>query len=349
MSAELHEKPPHAILQEMLFGAWTAKILAEVVRLGVPDALAAGPMTAGELVRGAGIRAHPGALHRALRACASLGIVSEDEEGRFGPTRLSALLTRDAPGTMKGYVEFSGGLLWKVWTGLPEALATETPQARAQLGMEFFEYLAAHPKSLEDFGEALKVHSAVVNKGVLERYDFSGIRTFVDVGAGFGHLAVAVLGKYLDTRGVVFDLPEVVDAAPVRVPVRSDAIGQRLTYVAGDMFKSVPPADAYVLKLILHDWDDASCATILRNCCEKLEPGGRVIAIDAVLPPLGDVSDVPSKLLDINMMMLLPGKERTRVEWEALYRGAGLAITAMIPIPDAYNTVVIEGRRIVER
>jgi hypothetical protein len=101
-----------------------------------------------------------------------------------------------------------------------------------------------------------------------------------------------------------------------------------------------------VLKLILHDWDDASCAKILENVCARLEPGGRVISIDAVMPPLGDVSDVPSKLLDINMMLLLPGRERTRVEWEALYRGAGLAITAMIPIPDAYNTFVIEGRRV---
>lgn len=345
VSAEGHEKPPHAVLQEMLFGAWTAKILSEVVRLEVPDAVAGGARTAEELVRDAGIRAHPGALHRALRACAALGIFTEDSAGRFGPTRLSELLTREAPGTMKGYVEFSGNLLWKVWTGLPEALATSEPQARAQLGMEFFEYLAADPKSLDSFGEALKAHSAVVNKGVLDRYDFSGIRKLVDVGAGFGHLVIAVLGKYLDVHGVVFDLPEVIEAAPTKVPVRSEAIAKRLTYMAGDMFESVPPADAYVLKLIMHDWDDESCARILRNVAEKLEPGGRVIAVDAVLPPLGDVSDVPTKLLDINMMLLLPGKERTRVEWEALYRGAGLAITAMIPIPDAYNTFVIEGRR----
>jgi hypothetical protein len=334
------------MLLEMLFGAWTAKILAEVVRLDVPDAIAEGPLTADELVRKAGIRAHPVALHRALRACAALGIVTEDSVGRFGPTRLSALLTRDAPGTMKRFVEYSGGLLWKVWTGLPEGLATAAPQARAQLGQDFFEYLAAHPSSLEEFGETLKVHSAVVNKGVLERYDFSGIRTLVDVGAGFGHLAIAVLGKYLETRGVVFDLPEVIDAAPVQVPVSSDSIARRLTYVPGDMLESVPPADAYVLKLILHDWDDAACAKILENVCARLEPGGRVISIDTILPPLGDVSDVPSKLLDVNMMLLLPGKERTRVEWEALYRGAGLVITAMIPIPDAYNTFVIEGRRV---
>jgi SAM-dependent methyltransferase len=333
----------------MLFGAWTAKILSEVVRLEVPDAVADGALTADELVRKAGIRAHPGALHRALRACAALGVFTEDSAGRFGPTRLSALLTRDAPGAMKRYVEFSGGLLWRVWTGLPEALATAEPQARAQLGMEFFDYLSAHPRSLEDFSEALKAHSAVVNKGLLERYDFSGIRRLIDVGAGFGQLVIEVLAKYLDVHGVVFDLPEVVDAAPTKMPVRSAAIAKRMEYVRGDMFESVPPADAYVLKLILHNWDDASCATILRNVAEELEPGGRVIAVDAVLPPLGDVSDVPTKLLDINMLLLLPGKERTRVEWEALYRGAGLAITAMIPIPDTYNTFVIEGRRVAER
>ena len=343
-----HEKPPHAVLFEMLFGAWTAKILAEVVRLDVPDALAHGPMTADELVRKSGIRAHPVALHRALRACAALGIVTEDVGGRFGPTRLSALLTRNTPGTLKRFVEYSGGTLWKIWTGLPEGLATGTPQARSQLGLDFFAYLAANPQALEEFGETLKSHSAVANKGVLERYDFGGIRQLVDVGTGYGPLTIAVLEKYPEVRGVVFDVPEVIDAAPTRLPVINDAVARRLSYAPGDMFKGVPPADAYVLKLILHDWDDESCATILANVCARLECGGRVIAIDNVMPPLGDVSDVPQKLLDVNMMLLLPGKERTRLEWEALYRGAGLSIIAMIPIPDAFNMFVIEGRRIAD-
>lgn len=349
MSAGPHEKPPHAVLFEMLFGAWTAKILAEVVRLDVPDALTEGPLTADELVRSAGIRAHPVALHRALRACAALGIVTEDSAGRFGPTRLSALLTRNAPGTLKRFVEYSGGTLWKIWTGLPEGLATGQSQARVQLGMDFFDYLAAHPKALEEFGETLKAHSAIANIGVMERYDFSGVRTLVDVGAGYGPLTIAVLEKYPEIRGVVFDLPEVIDAAPTSLPVTNDSVARRLRYEAGDMFKEVPPADAYVLKLILHDWDDASCATILANVCARLERGGRVICIDNVMPPLGDVSDVPQKLLDVNMMLLLPGKERTRVEWEALYRGAGLSITAMIPVPDAFNMFIIEGRRSGDR
>jgi SAM-dependent methyltransferase len=338
------EKPPHAMLMEMLFGTWTAKILAEIVRLDVPDAVAQGAMTAEDLVRRAGIRANPLALHRALRACAALGIVSEDAEGRFGPTRLSALLTH-TPASLKRLVEYSGGTLWKVWTGLPEGLATGEPQARAQLGMEFFDYLAANPRALEEFGDTSKAHGMVATKGVLERYDFGGIRKLVDVGAGFGVLSLAVVERYPEIQAVVFDLPQVIAQAPKQLSVASPAVAERLRFVAGDMFEDVPPADAYVLKLILHDWDDAACAAILRNVCRRLERGGRLIAIDAVLPPLGDVSDVPSKLLDVNMMLLSRGKERTRVEWEALYRGAGLAITAMIPIPDAFNTFVIEGRR----
>jgi hypothetical protein len=348
LSAGLHEKPPHAVLFEMLFGAWTAKILAEIVRLDVPDVLVEGPMTADDLVRKAGIRANPMALHRALRACAALGIVTEDSLGKFGPTRLSALLTRDAPGTLKRLVEYSGGTLWKVWTGLPEGLATGNSQARAQLGMEFFDYLAANPQALEEFSETAKAHGAVANMGVMERYDFSGIHTLVDVGGNHGALTIAVLEKYAEIRGVVFDRPEVIEAAPAKLPVKNASVARRLRYEPGDMFKQVPPADAYVLKLILHDWDDASCATILKNVCTRLERGGRVIAIDSVMPPLGDVSNVPSKLLDVNMMLLLSGKERTRVEWEALYRGAGLAITAMIPLPDAFHMFIIEGRRAVE-
>jgi hypothetical protein len=342
------EKPPHAILYEMLFGAWTAKVLTEVVRLDVPDALDAGPMTAAELVARGGIKAEPRALHRALRACAALGVFTEDAAGRFGPTRLSKLLTTHAPASMKGSFEYSGELLWRVWSGLAEGLATGQPQARAQLGMEFFEYLAAHPSALQTFGATLKAHNAVTNKGVLERYDFSGIRHLVDVGGSFGHLMIGVLERYPGiVRGVVFDRPETVAMAPSEMPVRDANVAARLEYVGGNMFEDVPPAaDAYVLKFVLHNWDDASCARLLKNVTARLQRGGRVLCIDNVLPPLGDTSDVPSKLQDLNMMLLLPGRERTRADWEALYAEAGLAVSALIPVPDTFAAFVIEGRRI---
>ena len=319
----VEEKPPHAILFEMLFGAWTAKILAEVVRLDVPDALAAGPMTAPELVVGGGIKADPRALHRALRACAALGVFTEDTRGRFGPTRLSALLMRDVPGSFKRMVEYSGGMLWQVWSGLSAGLATGQPQARAQLGMDFFDYLAAHPASLQTFAETLKAHSAVTNKSVLERYPEI-------------------------VRAVVFDRPETVAMAPIEVPVRDANIAARLDYVGGNMFEDVPPADAFVLKFVLHNWDDASCARLLKNVSARLERGGRIICVESVLPPLGDTSNVPGKLQDLNMMLLLPGRERTRAEWEAFYSDAGLKITAMTPIPDTFGAFVIEGRRVAD-
>jgi hypothetical protein len=344
------EKPPQAILLEMAFGAWTAKILTEVVRLDVPDALDAGPMTAPELVARGGIKANPQALHRALRACAALGIVTEDSTGRFGPTRLSTLLMRDTPGSMKRAFEYSGGLLWQVWSGLPAGLATGQAQAHAQLGMEFFDYLAAHPDSLQTFGETLKAHSAVTNKGVLERYDFSGIRRLVDVGGAFGHLMIGVLERYPEVvRAVVFDRPETVAMAPIEVPVRDASVAARLEYVGGNMFEDVPPAaDAYVLTFVLHNWDDASCARVLKNVSARLERGGRIICVDSVLPPLGDTGNVPGKLQDLNMMLLLSGRERTRADWEALYRDAGLALTAMLPVPDTFGAFVIEGRRIAD-
>jgi hypothetical protein len=129
--------------------------------------------------------------------------------------------------------------------------------------------------------------------------------------------------------------------------VQDANVAGRLEYVGGNMFEDVPPAaDAYVLKFVLHNWDDASCARLLKNVTARLQRGGRVLCIDNVLPPLGDTSDVPSKLQDLNMMLLLPGRERTRADWEALYAEAGLAVSALIPVPDTFAAFVIEGRRI---
>jgi O-methyltransferase domain len=112
------------------------------------------------------------------------------------------------------------------------------------------------------------------------------------------------------------------------------------------MFRDhLPFSDAFVLKMIIHDWDDPRCISVLRNCCKQLDANGRVICIDAVLPPLGDTSDAPGKLLYVNMMLVLPGKERTRAEWEALYHEAGLELRAVIPIPDTFGTCIVEGRK----
>jgi hypothetical protein len=338
--------PPHVVIFQMLMGGWTTKLLSEVTRLGVPDVLHQhGPLTSAEVVQRGSIRADPRALQRALRACAALGVFGEDPAGRFSPTPISEILTRDTPGSLKRLTEFQGGLLWKVWTGLSQGLETGQPQARAQLGMEWFEYLSAHPAAMEEFAEAMKANSFTVNHGLLAHYDFSGIRKIVDVGGGLGHLAIALLGKYEQLRAVVLDLPDVIAAGRQRLPVAAPALVERLEYAAGDMFQSVPSADAYLLKMIIHDWDDSRCVTVLRNCRAQLEDHGRIVCVDVVLPPLGDTSDAPGKLLDVNMMLVLPGKERTQAEWEQLYQDAGLEVRAIVPIPDAYGTCIVEGRK----
>src|SRR5262249_17928060 len=243
--------PPRAVIMQMLIGSWIPKVLSEVTRLGVPDALKEyGPLTARELTQRGMVRADTDGLHRALRACAAVGIFSEDASGKFGPTAISELLTRSAPGSLKKLTEVTGGLLWKVWNGLPEALQTGLPQARAQLGMDFFEYLTAHPAAMEDFGEAMKANSFNLTRALLAHYDFSSIRKIVDVGGGFGHLVVSLLERYPDVRGVLFELPEVIAAARVQLPVADASIAARLEYVEGDMFSDdLPPADAFVLKM----------------------------------------------------------------------------------------------------
>jgi hypothetical protein len=331
---------------QLLVGSWVPKVMAEVTRLGVPDALKEyGPSTAVELTQ-RGIVANNDALHRALRACAALGIFSEDASGRFGLNAISELLTRSAPGSLKKLTEVTGGLLWKIWNGLPEGLQTGLPQAHAQLGMDFFEYLTAHPASMEDFGEAMKANSFNVTRGLLAHYDFSGIRKVIDVGGGFGHLVVSLLERYPNLHGVLFELPEVIAGARQQLPVADSSIAARLEYIGGNMFRDdLPPADAFVLKMIIHDWDDARCVSLLENCCKRIDANGRVICIDAVLPPLGDTADAPGKLLDVNMMLVLPGKERTRAEWEALYRKAGLKLYGITPIPDTFGTCIMEGRK----
>lgn len=337
---------PRSMLLQMITGYWVTKLVSEVTRLGIPDALERhGLLTAAELTQRAQVQAHPQALERALRACAALGVVSEDAEARFGPTAISKLLTRDAPGSLKALAEYQARLPWQLWTGLPEALRTGEPQANAQLGMPFFEYLSAHPDSMAEFAEAMKANSFNANHGVLAHYDFSGVRKIVDVGGGLGHLVLALLERYPQLQGIVFDLPDVVAAARRQLQVENPSAAGRLEYAAGDMFAALPAADAYILKMVIHDWDDARGIAILRGCRERLEGDGPVICVDIVLPPFGDVSDAIGKLLDLNIMLAVPGKERTRAEWEALYRAAGLEVTAIIPIPDRFGLCIIEGRK----
>jgi hypothetical protein len=343
-TATAPQPPPQAVVMQMSLGAWVSKVIADISRFNVPDVLKQhGALTAAELVSQHAIDAQPEYLERALRVCAGLGVVTEDAAGRFGPTQLSDCLTVDSPVSVKKMVEILGTpWFWRIWAGFGDAVRTGQPQAENQIGLDFWSYLKANPKDMEDFGESMKSNSVNSLRGVLEHCDFLGVKKVADIGGGFGHLAVALLEKYPGLRGVVLDMPDLIPIARKNLHV-DDAVAARLEYVGGDMFESVPPADVYIMKHIIHDWDDARCIRLLQNCRSSMTGDGRVISVDAILPPLGDTSCLSAKLLDVNMMVLIPGKERTRKQWDAVYDAAGLRIERVTSIQDNFGTSIIEG------
>jgi hypothetical protein len=336
--------PPQAVVMQMVMGAWVTKVISEATRLGIPDVVKKhGSMRASEMVANAGIGASPDALERVLRACASLGVFTEDATGKFGPTDLSEVLTSDSPVSVKKLVEAVGGPWYKGWTELLEALKTGKPQVRKVFGLEWWDYLNANPKELEDFGEAMKSNSLNSLRGVLENCDFAGVGKVVDIGGGFGHLAVALLEKYRSLQAVVLDVPELIPVARERFQVGDAAVATRLEYVGGDMFESVPAADVYIMKHIIHDWEDEKCVRLLDNCRRSMKGDGRVICVDSVLPPMGDTAGTPAKLLDILMLVFITGRERTADQWTKLYRASGLEIRSITPIRDNFGTSIVEG------
>ncbi len=328
--------PPQGVVMQMVMAAWTSQTVSSVTRLGVPDLLQAhGALTARQLTEAHGVDARPELLERALRACAGVGVFTEDAEGRFGPTPLSEVLTSSSPSSVKAFVELIGGRWWPLVGGLSDTL-------RAGQALPAPRGTPPSEEETERFGQAMRSRKDST-RAVLDHWDFTGARTLVDVGGGFGHLAMAILERYPDLRASVLDLPHVVKVAQ-RHAAGEEAGGRaRLSFVGGDMFAAVPPGDTYLLRAIIHDWDDASATRVLQNCRAGLREGGRVLCVDNVLPPLGDTTCSGAKLLDMLMMVSLPGKERTEAEWRALYTAAGLRVASVTRINPRSGESIVEG------
>lgn len=336
--------PPEGVVMQMVMGAWISSTISGVTRLDIPDLLQEhGPSTAAQLTNEHGVEANTSALERALRACASLGLFTESAAGVFGLTPLSEVLTRSSPASVKGITEMFGASWWRVWSGLKEAVETGVSQATAQLGMEYWDYCNENPEELAAFGEAMKSNSHRSTQGVLAHCDFSGARKIVDVAGGLGHLVIALLERYPDLRGVLLDLPTIVPLAEQHRESVDASVRERLEIRGGDMFEAVPSGDVYIMKHIIHDWDDARCIKLLRNCRQSMDGEGRVICVDSVLPPMGDTGATPAKLLDLNMLVSFQGKERTREQWDKLYAEANMKIVSVTPLQDNFGTSIIEG------
>jgi predicted O-methyltransferase YrrM len=257
-----------------------------------------------------------------MRALAGMNVFTELAPDTFGLTPLAATLRSGAPGSLRQLARFEGmPVRMRAFDELIYSVRSGRPAFPRVHGTDWWSYLAAVPEHAALFNDAMGDLSRQVHAAAVEACDLSGVRRLVDIGGGHGHLVATILGRYPEMSAVVFDRPEVV-AGAANVLAEAE-VGDRATVVGGNFFAAVPAgADAYLMSMILHDWDDQDAVRILRNVRTAMPPDGRVIVVDAVLPESGAAH--PGRLGDIIMLALHPGRERSEAEFAALLEAAGL-------------------------
>jgi hypothetical protein len=305
----------------------------------VADALEPAPVQVNELA--AKVGAHPQALYRVLRACTAVGVFTEQPGQTFANNALSQTLRSNVPGSMRDFaIAQSAPGHWRPWEQLTQVVKTGKSSATEALGCELWDWYGSHAEESAAFSGAMDNLSAQVAAEVTKAIDFSDVGRVVDVGGAKGTLVSAVLRAFPKTKGVLLDLPHVVE--PVKKTLAAVGLAERCEAVAGDFFKAVPQGDVMLLKQILHDWNDEQCITLLRNCAESLPTGGRVLVVEMVISEDGSPS--PAHLMDINMLVLLPGKERTATEYAKLFAAAGLELERVHPTHSPFSIVEAKKR-----
>ncbi|MEV0898063.1 methyltransferase [Actinoplanes sp. NPDC049802] len=311
-------------LLRMAEGLGAARLLQLAVEFDVAGLLVDGPRSAEELAEKTAT--HPKALHRLLRALAGVGVCTEAPHGRFALTEMGKRLDSEHPQSLHWWVRFQG-MLNPVYDDAGSSVRAQDPAFSGVYGEPIFEHLARNPEHGEIFHSAMAEHSRVMGTVLATGYDFGGVQRIVDVGGGDGSLLTVLLQRYPEAEGVVLDLPEIADVARKRVAAAG--LSERCSVIGGDFLREVPAgADLYLLKGVLHNWSDTDAATLLRNCRAAMTPESRLLLIEAVVPPGDDFH--PSKVLDVAMMIVYGGRERTLSEHMELLTGAGLRFGRMI-------------------
>lgn len=331
------ESDAAAFLQEINTHALVLRVLMAVAEQGIADRLAPGPKTAAELAAGA--KLDEPTLYRLLRFLASFGFFREDDSGRFHLTPRAEALRTEVRGSVRDRLRRPWqDLLWRSYERLPDMLRTGEPAFDQAFGQSFFEYLAAHPEVNAVFDRSMARISHIEHPIIAGNYPFGRHGWAVDVGGGQGGLLASILDHHPGVRAVLFDQPQVIAAPEMLSDSRYTG---RWEAVPGDFFRGVPPGgDVYILKRILHDWDDDRALAILRNCREALSGEARLLVIDAVMKP-GNEPD-PNKFMDVNIMVLTSGRERTESEFRRLCQAAGLEVLRVIALPAPATLSIIE-------
>ncbi len=316
---------------------WTSALLSAAAELGIVDTLKDGPLSAEEVA--ARTKTHAPTMYRLLRALATLGLIEVQEGRRFKLTDVGYYLRSDVPGSIRA-LAIMGGRAWhnRCWEQLAESVRTGRSGAQLAFGMSLWEYFDKERADFDNFNEAMTSAAANIHAMAAEAYDFSRFKVLADIGGGHGRLLGLVLQKTPGLRGVLFDRPSLEEGA--NAELKKMGIADRCKFVSGDFFSAVPEgADAHMMSHILHDWDDEQALQILRTCRKAMKPGDTLLVLDAVVKE--NAQGDWGTLMDIEMLMIFGGRDRTQEEFFKLFEQAGFKPHRVIPTRS--NISIVEG------
>lgn len=327
--------------QSILTGSWKAQALYVAAELRIADLLAERPKTSAEIA--SSTSTHPASLHRLLRALSSFGICTEGPDGRFVLTALGALLRDDSPHSLRAWTLWWGKHLWPVWGNLLYSVQTGESARKLLIGTEGFAHLDRNPEAAAIFYRMTIELTRETAQLVVQAYDFSGIKTVVDVGGGYGEMLAYVLKANPGVSGVLFDLPYAVEGAAQNFRQNHAELYARCTFVAGDFFESVPQgADVYILKAVIHDWNAEKSIRILTSCRRAMAEHSRLLIIEPIMPEGSIEVSIQETLSchDLTMLVAHGSQERSRTEFDDLAEAAELRITRVVPVGPISHVIV---------
>ena len=333
---------PAPDLMALISGAAVAQAIFVAAKLGIADLLREGPASAAALAAAAGV--HAPSLDRVMRALAGIGVFAFDADGRFALTPLSDRLRSDAPGSLRAYAIMNGERwVWQSWGAIEHSVRTGRPAFEHVFGARLFDYYTANPEAGRVSAAALDSLSAADNAAVVAAYRFPASGVVVDIGGGQGSLLAAILAAHPDLRGVLVERPAVIDLA--RTAIAAAGLADRCDLLAGDFFAEVAVrGDVYLMKKVIHDWDDDDARAILSHCRAAMPASARLLLVEHVLPEANQPS--PARWLDLLMLVYTGGRERTVADYASLLAAAGLRLERVIPT--ASRITVIEARPIAD-
>lgn len=316
--------PQHQMMG-LLTGYWASTAVQVAAKLKLADHIQAGKNTSVSLA--AATKTHAPSLYRLLRALASVEVFRETDHDRWTLTPLAETLL-DIPGSQRSVAILMSDEHYAAWGELLYSIETGKPAFDKLYGKPPFDYLTEHPEKAQNFDRAMEGIHGAETAAMLDAYDFSDIGVLCDIGGGNGSLLIATLRRFPLLRGLLYDLPATAERA--RANIQKEGLLARCSALGGSFFESIPAGgDAYLMRHIIHDWDDEKSLTILRHIRKVIKPEGRLLLVEAVIPPGNDPSW--SKFLDLNMLLIPGGKERTEGEYRDLFERAGFRLSRIVP------------------